>query len=466
MDVALVFPRIKYGEHSPPLGLAYIASVLEKNGFNISIIDLTFEKEFDFLRRRLKELEPKLIGITCQTTFAEEAFEAARISKTMIPRAIIVLGGPHPTVLPEKTLEESGADIVVIGEGEYTFKEIAEKIEGGESFKEVEGICYKEGQNIRFSGERTLIDDLDGLPLPARHLFDERYLEHPEITMINSRGCPFHCSFCQPTLSKIFGRKVRLRSPKNVVEEIKLVLATYGNKTIRFHDDTFTWNKKWTKELCDFIRKENLKITWNCKSRVDVIDRELVRMLKQAGCVRIDMGIESGSQRLLDEILNKGITIEQTKDAFKICYEQGMKTSAFIMVGIPTERPKEVLDTINLIEQMKIDDLNVSIFTPFPGTKIFNFALEKGLLTAESWNNYDFYSEVSMRHHYFTPERIREVKEIIQKGIAAEKLFKNLPRPLIRYTIHPRSFFCHMVNLVKLAKTKRSLKKKDMQQKI
>lgn len=462
MNVSLVFPRIKYGEHSPPLGLGYIASVLEKNGFNVSIVDLTFEKDFDFLRRRLKELEPKLVGITCQTTFAEEAFEAARISKAMMPRGIVVLGGPHPTVLPEKTLEESGADIVVIGEGEYTFKEIAEKIKGDESFKEVKGICYTEGQTIRFSEERKLIDDLDEIPFPARHLFDRRYLEYPEITMINSRGCPFHCSFCQPTLRKIFGKKVRLRSPKNVVEEIKFVLQTYGNKTIRFHDDTFTWNKKWVKGLCDLIRKENLKITWNCKSRVDVIDRELVKILRQTGCIRMDLGIESGSQRLLDEILNKGITIKQIKDAFKICYEEGMKTLAFIMVGIPTERPKEVLDTINLIEEMKIDGLQVSIFTPFPGTKIFDFALEKGSLRAKSWDDYDFYSKVSLTHHYFTSKEIKNVKEIIQKGFVAKNLFRNPPKSLMRYTMHPRSFFCHMVNLVKLEKTKRSLGKKEV----
>lgn len=460
MNIILVFPRIKYGEHSPPLGLGYIASVLEKNGYTVSIVDLTFEKSFDFLEKRLKELKPNLVGITCQTTFAEEAFKAVKISKRILPKTVVVLGGPHPTVLPLRTLQETEADIVVIGEGEYTVKEIVERIKENRSPKEVKGIYYKEAKGITFSGNREFIKDLDEIPFPARHLFDKRYFEYPEITMINSRGCPFNCSFCQPTLKKLFGKKIRLRSPENIIDEIKLILKTYGNKRIRFHDDTFTWNREWVKRLCNLIKKENLKFTWNCKSRVDVFDRELVKILKQAGCVSVDLGIESGSQRILDEILNKNVFVEQIKETFKICYEEGMETLGFIMVGAPTETPQEILDTINLIEKAEIRNLHVSIFTPFPGTRIFDYALEKRLITAKSWDDYDFYSKVSLKSKYFTTQEIKSMKIIMEKKFMLNKLFKS-PSGLLKFSVkHPYTFLSYLVNWLKFKKFKDLLKRK------
>ena len=459
MDVTLIFPRIKYGKHSPSLGLGYIASVLEKNGYTVSIVDLTFEKSFDFLEKRLKELRPKLVGITCQTTFAEEAFKAVKISKTIVPRAIVVLGGPHPTVLPIRTLEETEADIVVIGEGEYTFKEIAQSIKDNKSFREVKGIYYKEGKSIKFSGNREFIKDLDEIPFPARYLFDKRYFEYPEITMINSRGCPFNCSFCQPALKKLFGEKVRLRSPENIMDEIKLILKTYGNKRIRFHDDTFTWNREWVKKLCNIIKNQNLKFAWDCKSRIDFLDRETIRMLNAAGCIRLDLGVESGSQRILNEILNKGISVEQIKDAFRICFEEDMKALTFIMIGILTEKPQDLLDTINLIDEIKTDGLHVSIFTPFPGTRIFDYASERGLIRAKSWDDYDFYSKVSLEPKYFTPQEIKNIKLILGKEFTRKKLFKN-PFRLLKFSAkHPRTFIGYVVNWLKFKKLKQSLKK-------
>jgi len=401
MDVVLIFPRMEYGEHSPPLGLGYIAAVLENSGFKVSIVDLTFSKSFVYLEKELANSNPKLIGISCQTTFAEDAFKATEVCKKVVPDVPVAIGGPHPTILPEQTLKESKADIIVKGEGEYTFREIAECIVNSKkSLSEIPGLVFLENSKVIDTGERQHIENLDEIPFPARHLFDKRYFEYPEITVIASRGCPFNCTFCQPTLRKLFGNKVRLRSPQNVIAEIKYIIKSYGNKTVRFHDDTFTWDKNWVKEFCGLIEKENLRFEWDCKTRVDVVNRELIRYLKKAGCKRVDLGVESGSQRILDDVLNKKTTIDQIKTAFKICREEGMSTLAYLMVGNPTEEPEDLLQTINLMEEIKSDGVHVSICTPFPGTKLFNLAMERGQITAKSWRDYDFYSKCSMVHDY------------------------------------------------------------------
>jgi len=192
MKIALVFPRMRYGEHSPPLGLGYLAAVLERAGHSAEIIDMTFEKDFSHLEERLKKFLPELVGITCQTTFAEDVFKAAKIAKQILKSVLVVIGGPHPTIRPKESLEESESDISVIGEGEDCLLEIIESIESGKSYDHIKGICYKQEQSAICTQSRSFIEDLDTIPFPARHLFDKRYFDFPEITMISSRGCSDH----------------------------------------------------------------------------------------------------------------------------------------------------------------------------------------------------------------------------------------------------------------------------------
>ncbi|MBU4304918.1 MAG: B12-binding domain-containing radical SAM protein [Candidatus Omnitrophica bacterium] len=461
ITVALIFARLKYGEHSPPLGLGYLAAVLEKQGHHVCIIDLTFEKSFSFLEERLRDVKPALIGITCQTTFADDAFTAAKLCRQTVPGAVIVIGGPHATILPEQTLSESQADIVVAGEGECALSEIARCIERKEPFSQVKGIYYRKEDSVVYSGRREFIDDLDSIPFPGRHLFDRRYFDFPEITMISSRGCPFNCSFCQPTLKRLFGDKVRLRSPGNVMAEIISIFKVYGNKIIRFHDDTFTWDKDWVKKLCALIEEQKLVFSWNCKSRIDVLDREMLQLLKRSGCRRLDLGVESGSARLLRTVLNKGITVEKIIAAFKMCYEEKMPVLAFIMVGCPGETPRDILDTVHLLEKIYCDGLHVSIFTPFPGTRIFDFAREQDLICAQAWSEYDFYSSVSLKSDYFSAVEIKEIKETIENGIKANNLFRRPLRLLLCMPAHPRTFARSLYSRLRLQKLKTTLRIKQ-----
>ncbi|MBU1087861.1 MAG: B12-binding domain-containing radical SAM protein [Candidatus Omnitrophica bacterium] len=461
MNIVLIFPRIKYGEHSPPLGLGYLAAVLEAKKHKVTIIDLTFEKNFDFLEQQLKQLKPQLVGITCQTTFAEDAFKAAKIVKIIRPDALLIIGGPHPTIMPEKTLAESGADIAVIGEGEDSLLEIVEKFADTQDFSQVKGIFYRNNDQIISNPERTFIQDLDTILFPARHLFDPRYFAYPEVTMISSRGCPYNCSFCQPTLKKLFGNKVRLRSPENVIAELQMLIGKYPGKIVRFHDDTFTWDKKWVSELCKLIKENDLKFFWNCKSRIDVLDREMIAMLRDAGCQRLDLGVESGSSRLLDCILNKGISVEKIKEIFNICAEEQMPTLAFIMVGSPTETPRDIIDTINLLEEINFDGLHVSLFTPFPGTDIFDYALKKDQIAAKSWSDYDFYANVSMQMEHFTAGQIKDIKQTIQLGAIASNVFRKVNGALNFMIRHPRAFFKYLPFWLKLKKLKKNLARKQ-----
>ncbi len=461
MNIALIFPRVKYGEHSPPLGLGYLAAVLEQNKHKVSIIDLTFEKNFEFLKQQLKKLNPEIVGITCQTTFAEDAFKAAEVVKNVIPRVLLIIGGPHPTIMPEKTMEESGADIAVIGEGEDTLLEIVENFSKKQDYSRIRGIFYRNNNQILSNSGREVIQDLDNIPFPSRHLFDQRYFAFPEVTMISSRGCPYNCSFCQPTLKKLFGNKVRLRSPENVIAELKMLIEKYPGKIVRFHDDTFTWDKKWITKVCMLIKENNLNFSWNCKSRIDVLDREIVAMLKDAGCQRLDLGVESGSSRLLDCVLNKGISVEKVKEIFSICEQENLPTLAFIMVGSPTETPLDIIDTIDLLEEIPFDGLHVSLFTPFPGTSIFDYSSEKKLISARSWSEYDFYSNVSIKSKYFSSKRIIEIKQIIHMGAIAGSIFRKENGALNFMLKHPRTFLKYFSFWIKLKILKKDLSRKQ-----
>jgi len=452
---------MKYGEHSPPLGLGYLAAVLESKRHKITIIDLTFEKNFKFLEKQLKQLNPELIGLTCQTTFADDAFKAAGIAKKVCPDALLIIGGPHPTIMPEKTLEESVADIVVIGEGEDSLREIVDKFADKQDFSQVKGIFYRKNEQIISNPERSFIQNLDTLPFPARHLFDSRYFAFPEVTIISSRGCPYNCSFCQPTLKKLFGNIVRLRSPDNVIEELKMLIEKYPGKIVRFHDDTLTWDKKWITKLCLLIKENKLKFFWNCKSRIDVLDREMIAMLRDAGCQRLDLGVESGSSRLLDCVLNKGISVDKVKEIFKLCEQEKMPTLAFIMVGNPTETPQDIIDTINLLEEINFDGLHVSLFTPFPGTDIFDYSTKRGLISARAWSDYDFYSNVSIKLEHFSSKQIINIKQTIQMGAMANNIFKKEKGPLNFMLKHPKTFLKYFPSWIKLRILKNDLTRKQ-----
>lgn len=410
MRIALIFPRFnkELKELDPPLGVAYIAAFLRENGKDVKIFDGTFLSEEDAVAG-LKDYKPDIIGITIHSLTVENDFVLAERIKKVLPNAKIVFGGPHPTIMPEHCLANKNVDIVAIGEGENTMLDLANHLD---DMKKVNGIFYKSNGNVVKNKSREFIKNLDVLPLPARDLLNPKYFEDGA-TIMCSRGCPFNCAFCQPTLRKIFGN-ARFRTPKNVVDEIEYLIKNYNSKLVLFHDDTFTANKKWAMEVCDEIIKRNLKFKWICKGRINTIDKELLQKLMDAGCTDIEFGVESGSEQIRNKILNKNISNGQIIDVFKMCYDEGIKPTAFIMIGSPFETKETLDETMELLKKIKPAHTVVSITTPIPGTMLYDICRKNDIIAAKSMSELDFARNITIRHKDINEKDILDTKKKIK----------------------------------------------------
>ncbi|MBA7609981.1 hypothetical protein ES703_17184 [subsurface metagenome] len=304
----------------------------------------------------------------------------ARIVKSVDRGIKIVLGGPHVYIYPEETIRLPEVDYLVLGEGEMPFTEFLQNIDNHSALKEIKGIVFKHNGEIINTGTRELIDDLDTLPLPARHL--TKINKYSSLlakgglvtTMITSRGCPYRCSFCyRPHL----GKRFRARSARNVVDEMEGCL-NMGVKEILVYDDTFTIDKQRVINVCNLILERGLNITWDIRTRVDIVDRQMLKSLKSAGCERIHYGIESANPEIL-KVLQKGVTLPQVESAFEMTKEAGITTLAYFMIGSPTETKEQVLNTINYAKRLEPDYCHFSVLTPFPATPLYKMGIKKGM---------------------------------------------------------------------------------------
>jgi len=357
-----------------PFGLMYIASVLEKE-HEVKIYD-PLPEDYSFID---KIEESDVIGISFLTT---EYLRAKKIAELVRDKCkYLVVGGVHVTALP-KTVKEFNADFGVIGEGEYTFKELVEKLEKNEDVDNVKGLVLNKNGNITVNERRELIENLDDLPFPARHLLDyDWYLRPPGgirghylkrvDRVMTSRGCPYNCIYCGSC--NIFGRKTRRRSVENVIKEIKFLKEKYGIDGLWFLDDTFILDYDWVLEFCEEMKKLNL--IWACQSRVDRIDENVLIKMKEAGCVQLEFGIESGSDKVL-KALRKGTTSEMQLKAFEVVKKVGMKTLATIMIGNPEETKEDIELTRKQLLKLKPDFTHVFFITPFPGSDLYEMAIE------------------------------------------------------------------------------------------
>ncbi|HIQ49626.1 MAG TPA: radical SAM protein [Nanoarchaeota archaeon] len=356
MKIALVNPKFSYkGRDKFPIGLAYIAAVAKKFG-KVKIIDENVGYE------ALKEIEkfsPDIVGITSTTPSFPRAKEIAMFSKNL--GAKVIMGGVHVTFRPEEAL--SVCDIVIRGEGEITFEEILL----GKDLKDIKGISFKNGKKIIHNPEREYIENLDDLPFPAYELFP---LEKYEImSIITSRGCFYNCAYCCAT--RFWGLKVRFHSVERVIKEFQKI-EELGFKLVKIHDSTFTLNKKRVIEICKKLIEENIDIKWSCETRADHLDREVLEIMAKAGCNFICMGIDSADKNVL--IKNKRFfDLDHAKKVFSWCKELGIKTRAYVVFGLEGETEESVKKTIKYLEEIKPDQIMLSLATAYPGTE-----LEKG----------------------------------------------------------------------------------------
>jgi radical SAM superfamily enzyme YgiQ (UPF0313 family) len=393
--VTLVNPAAPVGAvmHLPfaLLGLGYLAAVLEKNQYQVDVLDCQALKlSFDEFKTEISKRQPNIVGITSSTLTYQSALKIAKIAKEVCPNCITIGGGSHVTFWDDHALEECPElDIIVRREGENTFLELVQRIEAEKSYIDIEGTtCRKDGKIIR-NPDRPYIEDLDALPFPARHLWPmERFREIEDILYLaTSRGCVYWCEFC--TTVRMHGRKYRMRSPKNVVDEIELLQKTYGISKFTFCDDAFTVDQPRIEALCKEILNRGLKIEWNCGTRVDMLTKDLLAKMKEAGCVTVWFGVESGSQHVLDA-MKKGITPELTMKVLGWVREAGLKPVPNVILGFPGETKESAWKTIKFVEKAAPDDVGFyNVATPFPGTPMYDFVKEKGWLRVTDFDKYD-----------------------------------------------------------------------------
>ena len=355
-------------------GIASIGASTKAAGHEVSLIDLRQIGGADDLVEKIRNCDADVFGMSVSPVDSQHAPSIAKIIRHFHPASRIIVGGIHPTILPDR-YDFPEIDTVVVGEGEVAFPDLVCSHELGDPLP----------KTVR--GEKP---DLNRIPWVDRELFDyQRELdcffapdqELPSITMLAGRGCPFQCTYCQPAENAVFGKPYRMRSPENVIAELRVLKNKYDFKSVTFWDDTFTLNKSWVMEFCDLYERESFGATIAACSRADIICRneEMVGRLASVGCDWFVIGMESGSQRILD-FLKKGTTVEQNIESARICRKYGIKVFATFMLGLPTETKAEALATAIMIDKIAPDFPSAFYFTPIEGTEIYSYCRDNDLI--------------------------------------------------------------------------------------
>ena len=384
----------------PPMGLAYIAAVLRENGVEVKIIDAkSLNMSHEDVAKAIEKERPDFAGVTVFTTQLRSALDTCRGIKKRFPSTKIVVGGPHIHPLHGEVIKEESIDFCVRGEAELTMLELVNTVSNGDEgdLKKVKGLTFKNGNNIIVTPDRPFIQNLDTLPFPARDLLPiHLYKAGTARGVVNftpvtaSRGCPFKCHFCSvPRFWPIHRR----RSVENVLNELEDVYRTYKIELVRFTDETFTLNKRWVTEFCRGMVERGLadKITWSCDSRVNTISEELLKEMKSANCEVIFYGIEFGNQRILD-FSGKKTTIAQIHKAVEMTKKSGISPYGGFMLGYPTETCETIEDTIKLARTVGVDGATFTVVTPFPGSQLYDYCEEKGLLRTHNLEQFNYAS--------------------------------------------------------------------------
>jgi anaerobic magnesium-protoporphyrin IX monomethyl ester cyclase len=394
------------------LNIPSLSAYLREKGIQSEILDMTlYNDSFDLLRKFLKELNPEFVGITSITADIYHARDIAKTSKELLPSAKTIIGGVHSSALPRETLEEFPIfDYLVFGEGELTLIELINTIRNNGNFESILGLAYRRNGDIAINGKRPNIKNIDALPFPARDKLDfykyiptpANYYRLPSMGLCASRGCPFNCTNCSDA---VWGRSARFRTPENVIEELEYSKKKFGIKNFKIVDDTATTSKKWISTLCELMLSRNLDLTWNCSSRVDNPDIEVLKLMKKAGCFQIKYGVESGTLKALKTI-NKRATLEDAETTMKLCRKVGIESNASFMLGIPGETKEDIYETIKFANKISPDVVTYALLKPFPGSKVYYDAVKENKILHKRWNEYLHHGVAVMKHDILTQEEL------------------------------------------------------------
>lgn len=424
------------GSTLPHLGLLMLGSVLRKAGHRVRIIDSTAQildnKE---TLEEIKIFQPDIVGFTGVTPSILKAVKMASMVKDLYPSIPILIGGPHFTAIPEKTLMDYPVfNYGVVGEGEITIVELVNALASNRKPSNVPGVAFLENGRVRFNPPRPPIMNLNSLPFPAWELLDDfpskyhpalfKYKRLPSTHIISSRGCPHKCIFCD---TSVFSRRVRFHSPEYVLEMVDFLVKYFKIKEIVFEDDQFLVKQERVAEICEGLLNAKFDIAWSCSGRVDSVnDLALLKLMKRSGCWQINYGIESASQKILD-FAKKAITIEQVEKAVNLTRKAGILAKGYFIFGLPFETEKTMKDSIRFAKQIPLADVSVFMLTPFPGSRMYDIAEQYGTIE----NDFD---KMNVLNVVFIP-----------KGLSKEKLLYFQRRFMKEFYLRPRI----LVNYIK-----------------
>lgn len=389
MKVILVNPpreKLQVADY-PPLGLAYISAAICNDGHEVKIFDAaawSWQKLFT----EIKSQSPDIIGITCWTIERGQAYKVADIAKKAVSNCIVVMGGPHATAFPKHMFIKAKIDYVVLGEGEETIRELLSVIENNGNISLVKGIAYRNNKDIVINERREMIRDIDTIPNINHFQFDyDKYNGLPDTNrkaaaIMTSRGCPFRCTYCSSAI--YWGCKYRTRSIESVIAEIEDLYYNHGIRALLIFDDNLLIARKRCIELCKELIDRKMDLIWAAEGSVKV-DAEMLSWMKRAGCYRIDFGVESGSPTILKNI-NKPFSVENTRNAFKLCKEIGIRPNAYLIFGSPGETKETIKETISLMRdiQPEITSGRPGIWV-LPDTAIYELSKQQGIISDDTW---------------------------------------------------------------------------------
>ncbi len=449
MNILLLIPptnlETSYGDlksfsnPQPSIGLAYIAAVLRDHGFNLKIVD-AYVNNYGLkeLLELIADYQPEIIGISVLTPSAEVVYGISRAIHARWQNIKIVMGNMHASLFAEEILNNNFADYIVHGEGELTFLNLVRSIETGIGASDVCGISFRKDGQVVHNGSAQPIDDLDGLPLPAWDLFPmDKYSTDPrtevkkcqvEMQILATRGCPNQCTFCSSRTERSLGTKYRMRTPKLVVDEMEYLYDQYGSRVFSFMDLAFPLVRNHAIELCDEIIARGLhnKISWVTECRVKPLDQELLYKLKKAGCVRINFGIESGNDHILQE-LKKNFTVEDVRQAVTMASKAGIEADGMFMIGLPNETEETIKMTIKFAISLNLRYAIFNLFVPYPGCELFDQLSMQNKIHYGSWSDFTSYPTYSGGRPVYVPD-----------GLTHEQLMKLQQYAMKHFYLRPR----------------------------
>lgn len=435
------------GGHQMPLGIYYLAAQLLKDGVNVRVIDaevrrLSHEDVLAILARE----KARIVGLTSTTVAFRNTRKLAVMIREALPDVVLVIGGPHMTAMPEKTMKTGVFNYGIVNEGEIAFSRLVRHVlQGAKDITAIPNLYSRNRGTIVSNPAREYIQDLDTIPFPARHLCPDlsvykppvgAYRRTPVISIITSRGCPYQCIFCD---NNTFGRKTRFFSAEYVVGEIREAVTRYGAREIAFLDDTFVLDKKRLHAIFNMLRDQRIVFTWTCMTRVNNLDYETLRFMKENGCWQIRFGVESGNQEVLD-FIKKGITLDQVRATAEWCRKLKIHATGFFMIGHHIETPQTIQDTIDFALSLPLTDVTVTINTPIPGTESYDKARQYGTYDERDWTSLNYWTPIFVPHGLTREFMLRKQAELYRRfyfrpGTLARQLSKIRSWDMLRMSV-------------------------------